>query len=205
MNGDAHKVKSRAAYDRYARGYDSGPPGRHARWLYDAVLASVDQCACGSILDVGCGTGALLQRILARRPDVEARGVDLSPEMIVVARDRLGNGVDLRVADAEALPLPDAAVDLVVCVDSFHHYPNAVVALAEMHRVTREGGTLVLGEWRMATPIRQIMNAFMDRMPDGDVRIYTRRELEDLVIGVGYQPLRWSKAGRRGQLLVSSA
>jgi ubiquinone/menaquinone biosynthesis C-methylase UbiE len=159
MTGDVHKERSRAAYDRYAHGYDTGPPGRHARWLYDSVLAAVDQCDCGSVLDVGCGTGALLERILARRPDVEAWGVDLSPVTIVVARGRLGNGVDLRVADAEALPLPDAAVDLVVCVDSFHHYPSPTVALAEMRRVTREGGALVVGEWRMATPIRRIMNA----------------------------------------------
>jgi hypothetical protein len=94
---------------------------------------------------VGCGTGALLERILARRPDVEAWGVGISTEMIVVARGRLGDSVDLRVADAEALPLPD-----------------------------------------------------------GYARIYTRRELEDPVTGAGYQPLRWSKAGCRGQLLVSS-
>ena len=106
------------------------------------------------------------------------------------------------MADAEALPLSDAAVDLVVCVDSFHHYPRPEVALAEMRRVTRDGGTLVLGEWRMAAPIRQIMNAFMDRMPDGDVRVYTRSELEALVATAGFRPSSWSKAGRRGQLLV---
>lgn len=201
---DVHKQRSRAAYDRYARDYDSGPPGRHARWLHDAVLEAFDSCPGDSVLDVGCGTGALLERIVERRPGVAACGIDLSPEMISVARRRLGDTVDLRVADAEALPLDDAAFDVVLCVDSFHHYPRPGVALSEMRRVTRGGGTLVLAEWRMVSPIRQIMNALMDHVPDGDVRVYTRRELEQSAADAGYQVRSWSKAGRRGQLLVCS-
>jgi ubiquinone/menaquinone biosynthesis C-methylase UbiE len=100
MVTDVHREKSRAAFDRYARHYDVGPCGRHARWLQDDVLAALRCLEFRSLLDVGCGTGAVLEKALAARGHVEAYGIDLSPEMIAVARCRLGDAVDLRVAAA---------------------------------------------------------------------------------------------------------
>ncbi len=198
-----HKERSRAAFDRQARDYDSKPYGRHARRLHDDVMAAVERFGFEAVLDVGCGTGVTLAAIAARRPDASLQGIDLSPAMIGVARERLGDGADLRVADAEHLPLPDASVDLVTCVDSLHHYPQPHAALAEMYRVTRPGGGLVLGEWRVAAPFRQLMNWMLPRMPDGDVRIYTCHELVSLAEGAGYRPDGCVRAGVRGQLLVA--
>ena len=198
-----HKEKSRASFDRQAREYDSRPYGRHARRLHDDVMAAVERFGFEDVLDVGCGTGATLAAIATRHPDAHLQGIDLSPAMIRVARDRLGDGAELRVCDAESLPLPDASVDLVTCVDSLHHYPRPHAALAEMYRVTRPGGGLVLGEWRVAAPLRQLMNWLLPRMPDGDVRIYTCHELVSLAEAAGYRPETCVRAGVRGQLLVA--
>jgi ubiquinone/menaquinone biosynthesis C-methylase UbiE len=159
--------------------------------------------ATDAVLDVGCGTGALLDIVLATRPGVRALGIDLSPEMIEVARERLGDRADLRVADAEALPFPDGRVDLVVCVDSFHHYPHPAAALAEMRRVTRPGGALVLGDWYVGRLLRGLMNWLLPRMPSGDVRIYAPAELRALAAEAGYQVERCETAGVRAQLLVA--
>jgi ubiquinone/menaquinone biosynthesis C-methylase UbiE len=196
------RQRSRAAFDRQAPQYDSERYGQHARWLQPDVLAELARLRLASLLDVGCGTGAVLERVRLTDPRVELHGIDLSPAMLAVARQRLGQGVDLQVADAEALPLPDAAVDAVVCIDSFHHYPRPQVALAEMRRVLRAGGTLILAEWRVAPPLRQLMNSLIRYLPDGDVRIYSRDELFTLATAAGFGRLRWRTAGRRGQLLV---
>jgi ubiquinone/menaquinone biosynthesis C-methylase UbiE len=201
MTHDA-KTKSRAAFDRQAPLYDSTRFGQHARWLAPDVLAEVEGHRPESLLDVGCGTGALLEATLDLRPGTRLLGIDLSVQMVARARERLGEQADVRVADAEALPLPDGAVDAVLCVDSFHHYPHPDVALAEMRRVMRPGGLLVLAEWRVPAPLRGVMNSLLRRLPDGDVRIYSRRELCGLAASAGFDRLRWSKAGRRGQLLV---
>jgi ubiquinone/menaquinone biosynthesis C-methylase UbiE len=142
----AFKDKSRAAFDRQARDYDTAVSGRHARRLHGDVLAALDGFELGALLDVGCGTGLLLGRVRELRPAARLAGIDLSEAMLAVARRRLGDGADLRLADAEHLPQPDEAVDVVVCVDSFHHYPHPAAALSEMRRVTRPGGSLVLGE-----------------------------------------------------------
>jgi ubiquinone/menaquinone biosynthesis C-methylase UbiE len=198
-----HKQKSRAAFDRQARDYDTKPYGRHARRLHSDIMAAVETFAFHDVLDLGCGTGATLAAIVAAHPDVRARGIDLSPEMVAVARERLGDGADLQVADAEHLPLSDASVDLVTCVDSLHHYPDPATALAEMRRVTRPGGGLVLGEWHVAAPFRLLMNWLLPRMPEGDVRVYTAAELTGLASAAGYRVDRCVRAGVRGQLLVA--
>ena len=203
MGEPDHKRKSRTAFDRQAAQYDTEMYGRHARRLHGEVMAAVERFEFGAVLDVGCGTGATLEAIVSAQTGVHACGIDLSPEMIAVARRRMGEAAQLEVADAEHLPLPDAAVDLVVCVDSLHHYPQPSGALAEMHRVSRPGGGLVIGEWRLVTPWRQLMNRLLPRMPEGDVRIYTGRELTDLAEAAGYRVERCAPAGVRGQLLVA--
>jgi ubiquinone/menaquinone biosynthesis C-methylase UbiE len=201
MTHDA-KTRSRAAFDRQAPVYDSTRCGQHARWLAPDVLAEVERNQPDSLLDVGCGTGALLEAVHARLQKTRLLGVDLSPQMVAHARARLGERADVMIADAEALPLPDGAVDAVVCVDSFHHYPHPDVALAEIRRVLRPEGLLVLAEWRVPAPLRGMMNSLLHRLPEGDVRVYSRRELCELAGVAGFGRLRWSKAGRRGQLLV---
>ena len=201
--GNDPKEKSRAAFDHQARDYDSGPYGRHARRLHADIMTAIESCRFEVVLDVGCGTGATLAAIAATYPNVRAYGVDLSPEMVAFARERLSPVADVRVGDAEHLPLADGAVVLVTCVDSLHHYPNPGTALAEMHRVTRRGGGLVLGEWRATAPWRQLMNWLLPRTPGGDVRIYTPAELTELAASVGYRVERCTPAGVRAQLLMA--
>jgi ubiquinone/menaquinone biosynthesis C-methylase UbiE len=173
-------------------------------------MAAVQSFPFKTVLDVGCGTGATLDAIVSAYPTVRAWGIDLSAVMIASARERLagageraGGAVDLQVADAERLPLPDGTVDLVVCVDSLHHYPAPGEALREMRRVTRPAGALVIGEWRLAAPLRQLMNWLLPRLPEGDVRVYTGRELTELAEAAGYSAVRCAPAGVRGQLLVA--
>ena len=167
------------------------------------MLAALETIDAAAILDVGCGTGALLEAVAAARPEARLLGVDLSPEMIAVSEARLGGRADLAVADAEALPLDDGAADLVICADSFHHYPAPAAALAEMHRVTVPGGRLVLGDWYVGAAFRWFMNRVLPRVPSGDVRIYTPDELRLLAENAGYQVERCETAGVRAQVLVA--
>ena len=204
------KSRSRAAFDRQARTYDSAGYGRHALRLQPAVLAALEPLPFSVLLDVGCGTGRLLEAVAAARPGLRLLGIDLSPEMLAVARERLGGAtraagvaVDLHVADAEHLPFADGTAEVVTCVDSFHHYPDPAAALAEMHRVTRSGGALVIGEWHVGRFWRGLMNRLLPHTPSGDVRIYTPEEMATLAASAGYAVERSEPAGVRGQLLVA--
>jgi ubiquinone/menaquinone biosynthesis C-methylase UbiE len=100
--------------------------------------------ARGEVLEVAVGTGLNLAHY---RTDVAITGVELSPAMLALARQRaadLGIEADLRVGDAQALPFDDATFDTVVCTLSLCTIPDPAAAIAEMRRVLRPGGLMLL-------------------------------------------------------------
>ena len=100
--------------------------------------------ATGRVLEVAVGTGRNLQFY---PPDVTLTGIELSPAMLAIARRRaaeLGREIDLRQGDAQALPFDDSSFDTVVCTLSLCTIPDHAKAIAEMARVLRPGGRLLL-------------------------------------------------------------
>lgn len=188
------KEASRLAFDAQAPTYDDDAKGEHARRLYSSVLEEVVAVAPERVLDVGCGTGALAQLVLEALPDCKLEGVDLSSAMLDRARQRLGDRVALHEADSEHLPFADETFDVVYCNDSFHHYPDPRRAAFEAWRVLRPGGVLVVGDCWLPAPARAMMNAFMPYGGEGDVRIYSERELLD-ILGTWFSAASWRKAG----------
>jgi SAM-dependent methyltransferase len=91
------------------------------------------------LLDAGCGSGRTMDE-LARYGRVS--GIDLSAEAVAAARRR-GHG-DVRVAHVESLPFADGIFDVVTCLDVVEHTPDDRATLAELLRVTRPGGLLVV-------------------------------------------------------------
>ena len=114
-----------------------------ARRVAELALAAVP--APGRVLDVGCGTCALLGLLAARLPGAELAGVDPAPRILAAARKRL-DGVRLEQAAAERLPFADGSFDLVVSAMSFDHWADQALGLAECARVLRFGGRLVLAD-----------------------------------------------------------
>ncbi|WP_217554511.1 methyltransferase domain-containing protein [Streptomyces sp. GbtcB6] len=98
------------------------------------------------VLDIGCGPGVIARQVADTRPGVHVTGVDFSPSRITEARARLaGVGAAVR-SDARELPLPDASFDLVYCRFMLQFLPDPQRALAEMVRVCRPGGLILLQE-----------------------------------------------------------
>ena len=109
--------------------------------LTDALVREAD-LAGRKVLDVGCGTGRLL-RELVERYDVDAVGIDRSPDMVREARQLLGAAAELHVADAESLPLPSGSVERAVMTMVAHHLDRPV-AFREIRRVLTPGGRLAV-------------------------------------------------------------
>ena len=98
-----------------------------------------------------------------------------------MARPKRGEGVELVQGDAERLPFADGAFDVVLCCDSFHHYPNPRAVLAQFARVLQPGGILLLGECTAPAGVRAVTNLLLPLSREGDVRIYSARELAELL------------------------
>jgi SAM-dependent methyltransferase len=96
------------------------------------------------LLDIGTGPGTLIGPALARGAVV--RAVDVAPRMVEEARRRHPS-VEVELADAAALPVPDGSVDAVTLGFCLHHTGDPTTVLAEVHRVLRPGGRLALAVW----------------------------------------------------------
>ncbi len=99
------------------------------------------------VLDVGCGTGVLLQHLHDRSPDLTLVGLDATPGMLARARARLGARPLLVEGSGDALPLDRAAVDAVVSTSALHYIADVPRTLSEMRRVLVPGGQLVIVDW----------------------------------------------------------
>jgi SAM-dependent methyltransferase len=102
--------------------------------------------APGHVLETAAGTGVLTRAVRAAVPGAEIVATDLNGAMVDWAAARTP-GVRWQQADAQALPLPDAAVDVVVCQFGVMFFPDRPAAFAEAARVLVPGGTLVFSVW----------------------------------------------------------
>jgi len=126
------------AYDRFM--------GRFSTLLASGLadLAGVE--AGQRVVDVGCGPGALTAELVRRvGPDAVA-AVDPSEPFVAAARER-HPGVDVRLATAEALPFGDGEFDAALAQLVVHFMSDPVAGLAEMARVTRDGGAVAASVW----------------------------------------------------------
>src|SRR5919204_4113614 len=149
--GDKRTRRLRRYWDKHARTYDQQMAFWERRLFGDGRQWVCAQ-ATGEVLEVAIGTG----RNLPYYPQgIRLTGVDFSPAMLQLARhqaDRLGRKVDLRLGDAQALELPDASFDTVVCTFSLCAIPDERRAIAEMRRVLRPGGRLLLLDHVVGSP-----------------------------------------------------
>lgn len=134
---------------------------RIERFIFGDGRAWVCSRATGRTLEVAIGTGRNLELF---PPDLELSGIDLSPAMLAIARRRaesLGRSVDLREGDAESLPFPDDTFDSVVCTLGLCAVPDVDTAVAEMRRVLRPGGRLLLLDHvrPTSTPLRWLLRS----------------------------------------------
>lgn len=178
-----------AAYGRLAPRYDR-------RWAYyiDATvretLARVAVRPTARVLDVGCGTGALLAALAAVAPGTARCGVDASPEMLAIARQRLGDGAALRESPAERLPFPDASFELVVSTSAFHYFRDPGAALAEMQRVLVPAGRLVVTDWCDDFLVCRLCDLWLRAFDRAHFRTYGRNECGRLLARAGFDAIR---------------
>ena len=195
MTPEEYKQLSIKEFTEAARAYDSDHAGIYemCRDDYPQMLAELEKEPFDAVLDVGCGTGAVLALLHEKYPDRRYVGLDLTPEMIEVARTKVAPGMEFVVGDAENLPFDEASFDAVLCSNSFHHYPNPAAFLAGALRVLRPGGRLILRDYTSSDPVVWLMNhvelPLARLVGHGDVRVLRQREFVELAQAAGFEVL----------------
>jgi SAM-dependent methyltransferase len=130
-----------------------------------------------TVLDAGCGTGGLIRRLSKSNPAWQWTGVDVSPLACQLARSR--TGADIREASLTGLPFEDATFDAVVTADVLYHIEDDALALAELARVLRRGGLIVVN-----VPAHRWLWSYHDVATHAKRR-YSRGELGAKLAAVG--------------------
>lgn len=142
----SHVLRNPHGYDRLVSLVTLG----REKKLHNRILNLANIQANDRVLDVGCGTGALLMEATNRLGTaISCHGVDRSAEMLAYAREKaaaLGISATFGEASADSLPFPDASFDVVFNTLMLHHLPVSMqtAAVLEMARVLRRGGRIVI-------------------------------------------------------------
>jgi len=150
------------------------------------------------LLDIGCGTGSLLERVISTFPDTHIVGIDPSPEMLGIAHGKCLDGVDLMEGWAESLPFHDNSFDIVVSCNAFHYWRQPARALDEIARVLRPEGKLLITDWCDDYLACHICDLYLRAFNRAHFRTYGAKECEALIatarfrdIGVEQYKISW--------------
>lgn len=193
-------LDNRAYYDDFAAWYERERGRGYHRMLDDLEVELVARYSAGAhVLEVGCGTGLILQRVAERA--ARATGIDISRGMLEAARRR---GLEVIQGSATALPFPGRTFDCTFSFKVLPHIADIGTALVEMARVTRPGGT-VLAEFYNPRSLRYLVKslkpptAISER--HDDAAVYTRYDSLEQIRG--YLPGSLELVGVRGVRIVT--
>jgi ubiquinone/menaquinone biosynthesis C-methylase UbiE len=173
-------------YARLAAGYDRTWSAYIAESTRRTV-AALEPLRNGLFLDVGCGTGALLQRLRHTAPNSRLTGCDVSEPMLRVARSRLSADVALLACEAARLPFLDDTFHVVTSSSSLHYWPDVPRALSEIARVMRPGGSLVLTDWSGDYLRFRLLGGWLRLRGRAPTRSYPLDELARLLGEAGFR------------------
>jgi len=162
------------------------------RWMQRKALSFLDLRAGMHFLDLGCGTGyAVRHAAAAAMHDGVFCGIDVSPRMIEIAREKSGGFrcVRFEVASAEALPLGAAFFDAILCTNSFHHYAHPLAALAEVRRVLRPSGRLCIMDVTADNRLVRWVDSRVRLKEPEHVRFYSTAEYTKMFGEAGLTPV----------------
>ena len=191
-NKNIFKENSKINFNKKAEVYDKSYDGKFVAPMYDEIINRIISANPKKILDVGCGTGNVLKKLVSNE-NLSLYGLDISEKMIEIAKKNLENRAELKVGDSEYMPWGDDSFDVIVCNASFHHYPNPKKVLLEMKRVLKSNGTLIIGDPTAPVIYRQIINLYCKISNCGDYRMYFKKEIEELLIECGFEPFNFKK------------
>ena len=149
---------------------------------YPYIASELEKEDYNDLLDCGCGTGPMISLLYENDSSKNYTGLDITPKMIEVAKNKNLEGVNWVVGDCENLPFEENSFDAIICSNSFHHYPNPQKFFNSAKKVLKPGGRLILQDYTASKFVLWIMNhaemPFANLMGHGDVSAYSLDQVQ---------------------------
>jgi ubiquinone/menaquinone biosynthesis C-methylase UbiE len=165
-------------FDLWAPSYDWLFPSVFYQTIHKRLLSYVDLPEGSNVLDIGCGTGRLLERLATQFPDLRGTGLDLSAQMLRLARRNKRHRPRLIYIEgkADCLPFSDRQFNAVFNTISFLHYPEPQQVLDEVARVLSPGGRFYLVD----STLKGEAEAQIMAITKGQIKFYSPKSRENL-------------------------
>ena len=147
------------SFEKFASSYDSGIAGKGSKKFYNLLLNEIKVQPGAAVLDVGCGTGALLKRI-ANAYEISGYGIDVEENMITAAKKN-NPQMQFSIGACDKLPFEDKSFDVLIACMAYHHFSNKEGFAREASRVLKPGGILYIVDPRFPWLVRKTMNGII--------------------------------------------
>ncbi|MGB7291443.1 MAG: methyltransferase domain-containing protein [Thermodesulfobacteriota bacterium] len=194
------------AEQHFGKAYSGDPPANYERFFVPAIgaplatdLIRLAELRPGKrVLDVACGTG-VVTRLASQQVGAAGTvvGLDVNPGMLAVARSATPASmpIEWHAASADAMPLPDASFDVVLCQMGLQFMPDKHAALCEMRRVLVRGGRLILNVPGPTPRLLAIMAEALARHIGAEAAgfvnhvfsLHETAEIQNLINGAGFR------------------
>lgn len=199
MKEQEYKALSIQEFTKAATSYEGDHAGIYAMCKkdYPDILQELESEPWQALLDAGCGPGPMITLLSQKFPDRQYTGLDLTPKMIEVAKAKRIPNATFIIGDCEALPFGKGSFDVIICANSFHHYPNPQRFFDGVARVLRPGGRLILRDYTADGLLLWLCNHV--EMPlarafgHGDVAMVCLRDVEEMCVLAGLIPEKLEK------------
>lgn len=154
------------------------------------------------LLDVGCGT-AYLAELLSKTHNGSYTGLDISENMIEVARLKGIPNAEFVLGKSDALPFEENSFDIVTCSQSFHHYPRQDEAMKEAYRVLKKGGIYILSDTGIGGLGAWLDNhLFFKLLRSGDCKTQNRHGISRMMKRIGFECILSKQISRMIYMVV---
>jgi len=181
--------KNRIFFNRIAKHYDFGIFKKWQEKIKRIALGMIAIKDNSKILDAGCGTGSLLSILSKTNPRVKLYGIDISSEMLKIARKKLGRKANLELSSVEELSKKEY-YDYIFSSDAFHHYANQELAMQNFYQALKKGGYLIVLDVDFG-----IFNSFFHKIEPGNSKMNSSLEFRNLFRKHNFKEIKQKRVG----------
>ena len=151
---------------------------------YPEIIEKLKNMEFETLLDAGCGPAPLIALLSEIYPQKKFTGLDLTPAMIDMAKSKNIPNAKFIVGDCENLPFEENSFDVIVCCESFHHYPNPQNFFYSVQKCLTPGGILFLRDYAadgiVALFANHILMPLANVFGHGDVGVLSEKQLRNM-------------------------
>jgi len=182
--------KNKEFFDKIAGYYDKIIFKNFLLNLVKKAVKFVDVKKKSKILDAGCGTGNLLKILEDENKNLELYGVDISEEMLKIAKKKIENA-KIKLEAVERLSFKENYFDYVFSVDAFHHYYNSKLVMKNFYRVLKKDCYLAVVDFSFGILLNKIFN----KIEPGNNEMHTALEFKELFKKYKFKDIRQKRLG----------